>query len=260
MQKIALVNQKGGVGKTTTAVNLAAALSAVGRKVLLIDLDPQGNASTGLGINHNDREDNIYKLLIGEGQISKSIKNTKIKNLDILCSNVDLAAAELDLKDFENREYVLDNIIQQLPYYDYIIIDCPPSLGLLTINALTTVNNVIIPMQCEFYSLEGLAHLMNSFTRIKANYNPDLDILGIVLTMFDPRNKLSADVKKEVKKFLKDKLFDTVIPRNVRLSEAPSHGTAAIAYDHHCKGSKAYIRLAKEVLIREVQQCKKIPA
>ena len=170
------------------------------------------------------------------------------------------AAAELELKDINNREFLLTKLIDEIGYYDYVIIDCPPSLGLLTINALTAVNHVVIPMQCEFYSLEGLAHLMNTLKLISLNFNTNLKILGIALTMYDARNKLSAEVRKEVKKYLGDKLFDTVIPRNVRLSEAPSHGTAAIAYDYSCKGSMAYIRLAKEIIIREVQLCKKIPA
>ena len=260
MQKIALVNQKGGVGKTTTAINLAAAIAAIGKKALLIDLDPQGNASTGLGIPQEQRDHNIYQLIFGLTTTEKAIKNTSIKNLDIICSNVDLAAAELDLKDFVRREYKLVQLLDTLPHYDYVIIDCPPSLGLLTINALSAVDHVIIPMQCEFYSLEGLAHLLKTLKLIHANYNPNLNILGIVLTMYDARNRLSAEVHREVKKYLRDKLFDTVIPRNVRLSEAPSHGTAAIAYDHTCKGSIAYIRLAKEILLREVQLCKKIPA
>jgi chromosome partitioning protein len=260
MQKIALVNQKGGVGKTTTAINLAAAIAAIGKKALLIDLDPQGNASTGLGISASDRQHSVYQLLFGLTTAQKAIKHSSIKNLDVICANVDLAAAELELKDFVRREYKLAQMIDSLPYYDYVIVDCPPSLGLLTINALCAVDQVIIPMQCEFYSLEGLAHLLKTLQLVHANYNPRLNIFGIVLTMYDARNKLSEAVRSEVKKYLSDKLFATVIPRNIRLSEAPSHGTAAIAYDHTCKGSIAYIRLAKEILLREVQLCRKIPA
>ena len=261
MQIITLVNQKGGVGKTTTTVNLAAALAAVGKKTLIIDLDPQGNASTGLGISNESRKQNIYHLLFDLAKCEDVILKTNIKKLDIIPATVDLAASELELKDTIRREYKLKQIIESLTgQYQYILIDSPPSLGLLTLNALCAANNIIIPMQSEFYSLEGLSHLLKTYKIIQANFNSDLDILGVVLTMYDSRNRLSEAVKREIKKFLGEKLFHTVIPRNIKLSEAPSHGMPAIAYDHTCLGSKAYIKLAKEILIREAQLCKKIPA
>ncbi len=249
MEVISVVNQKGGVGKTTTCVNLAASLAVIGKKTLVIDFDPQGNASTGLGIEANERRQNIYGVLIKRYGLGDAIHKTNIKNLFIVPSTVDLAAAELELKEMPKREYILKEALANLKnVFDYVIIDCPPSLGLITVNALTAAEQLIIPMQCEFYSLEGLSHLIKTVKIIQDRLNPNLEIKGILLTMFDKRNRISEQVAREVRKHLKSKVFNTVIPRNVKMCEAPSFGKPAIAYDHTCSGAKSYIKLVKEIL------------
>lgn len=249
MEIISVVNQKGGVGKTTTCMNLAASLAVIKKKVLIIDMDPQGNASTGLGIDSSNRDTNIYNVLLGQHHIKDAIMKTKIKNLYIIPSTVDLAAAELDLKEFDSREFILQSALSKLEgIFDYIIIDCPPSLGLLTVNALSASHELIIPMQCEFFSMEGLSHLLRTIQLVQRGLNPNLKIKGVLLTMYDSRNKISSQVAREVKKHLNSKVFTTIIPRNVRVSEAPSFGKPAIAYDYSCPGAKAYIRLVKEIL------------
>lgn len=247
---ISVVNQKGGVGKTTSAINLAAAFAIYHhKKILVIDLDPQGNASTGLGISTNDRHHSSYDMMIGDCEIKEAIFKTDVKNLFIIPAIVDLSACEIEISDLENREFILKNKIDEIiDDFDYIIIDCPPSLGLLTVNALTATNHILIPMQCEFYSLEGLSHLLTTLELTKENLNDNLNILGIILTMYDKRNKLTEQVEEDVRAFLKDLVFKTAIPRNVRLSEAPSYGKVALTYDPKCAGSKAYIELSKEVI------------
>lgn len=256
MYTISVVNQKGGVGKTTSCINIAAAFAAVNKKVLVVDLDPQGNSSTGLGIIKNRRSVGIYQVLSNQAPAEDAILQTKIKNLDIVTATVDLAASELELVSAMNREYRLKLfLIDKLrDKYDFIFIDCPPSLGLLTINALTASNKILIPMQCEFYSLEGLSQLLKTVQLVKANLNSELDILGVLLTMYDGRNNLSGQVSREVRKYLGKKLFATTIPRNVRVSEAPSHGLPALVYDHNCRGSRAYIKLAKEILAKILEE------
>lgn len=247
-----VVNQKGGVGKTTTAVNLATAFSAAKKKVLLIDMDPQGNASTGFGISPEQRQKTIYEVLINECDAKEAIIPTKIPRLKIITSTVDLSACEVELSDFKGREFLLKNALEIiLDDFDYIFIDCPPSLGILTINSLTASDSILIPMQCEFFSLEGLSHLLTTLDLIKENLNEALKISGIVLTMHDRRNKLTEQVENDVRDFLKTKVYKTIVPRNVKLSEAPSHGLPGIIYDGKCPGSKSYIDLAKEILKRE---------
>ncbi|MBQ4874682.1 MAG: ParA family protein [Rickettsiaceae bacterium H1] len=247
---IAIVNQKGGVGKTTTSINLAAVFAAVGKKTLIIDLDPQGNASTGIGINREERKKTIYDAFINQNIDKSVIKNTFIPLLSIITSNVDLSAAEIELIGMESREYILKDMLQNLEY-DFIIIDCPPSLSLLTINALVAADSVIIPSQCEFFALEGLSHLLKTISLVKNNLNKNLSIDGIILTMHDKQNKLSEQVETDVRKYLRDKVFKTVIPRNVKLSVASSHGKPAIIYDVKCAGAKSYLYLAQEILSNE---------
>lgn len=249
---IAIVNQKGGVGKTTTATNLSTALAAVLKKTLLIDLDPQGNASTGLGIAQSKRlETTIYEVLVDKLAIKQAIMQTSIPNLDIIAANVDLSGAEIELATMTGHNYRLKNHLAEITgIYDYILIDCPPSLGFLTLNALCAANSILIPMQCEFYPLEGLSHLLKTIELIKYKLNTMLQIEGVVLTMYDKRNRLTEQVEQDVRSCLGKNVFKTVIPRNVRISEAPSHGLPAIIYDHKCSGSLAYMLLAKELLER----------
>ncbi len=249
---LSIVNQKGGVGKTTTVVNLATALALMKKKVLLLDMDPQGNASTGFGIAQSQRQKTIYEVLIGECSIESAIVPTRVNNLKIVTSTVDLSACEVELVNIEKREFLLHNAIQNIIYdFDYILIDCPPSLGLLTINSLTCSDSILIPMQCEFFSLEGLSHLLTTLDLVKENLNSNLSISGIILTMHDRRNKLTEQVEIDVRDFLKEKVFNQVIPRNIKLSEAPSHGLPGIIYDSKCVGSIAYLKLAKEIVERE---------
>jgi chromosome partitioning protein len=249
---IAIANQKGGVGKTTTTINLATALAAVRKRVLVLDLDPQGNASTGLGIEQVERHTNAYHVIIGEAQLEEAILDSMIPGLSVVSSGVDLSGAEIELIEFEDRLFRLKAALaDKLEDYDYVLIDCPPALGLLTVNALNAADAVLVPLQCEFFALEGLSHLVRTIDRIKKAYNPRLEIQGIVLTMFDSRNNLSDAVAADVRDFFGDIVYETVIPRNVRVSEAPSHGKPVLLYDTGCAGSQAYIHLASEVLKRE---------
>jgi chromosome partitioning protein len=249
---IAIANQKGGVGKTTTAINLATALAAVDKKVLLLDLDPQGNASTGLGIPRQSRAVTSYQVLIGDQEVGTAIVPTKVPHLSIVPASVDLSGAEIELVVAERREFRLrDALAGKALRYDYVLIDCPPSLGLLTLNALVAAQAVLVPLQCEFYALEGLSHLIRTIERVKRHLNPALEIQGVVLTMFDKRNNLSDLVAADVRGHFGDKVYDTVIPRNVRISEAPSHGKPVLLYDFRCPGAQAYVHLAGEVLRRE---------
>ncbi|KQN24919.1 chromosome partitioning protein ParA [Sphingomonas sp. Leaf33] len=251
MKVIAIANQKGGVGKTTTAINVGTALAATGSRVLLIDLDPQGNASTGLGIGRNDRHTSSYDLLAGEGTLADAAMPTQVPRLDIVPATVDLSGAEIELIDFEARTHRLDRTVQRSEeQWDVVLIDCPPSLGLLTINAMVAAHALLVPLQCEFFALEGLSQLLSTVERIRSRFNPGLSILGVVLTMFDRRNRLTDQVSDDVRAVLGKVVFDTVIPRNVRLSEAPSHGLPALIYDHRCSGSQAYIALARELILR----------
>lgn len=253
---IAIANQKGGVGKTTTAINLATALAAVGQRVLLIDLDPQGNASTGLGVRRSVIRNSAYDVLFGDCEVYEAAVATKVPRLSVVPSSVHLSGAEIELVTAENREYRLrDALCKSLPY-DYVILDCPPSLNLLTLNALVAVDSVLVPLQCEFYALEGLSHLVKTVERVRRSYNAKLDIHGVVLTMYDQRNNLTVQVEKDVRDHFGDKVYKTVIPRNVRLSEAPSFGLPAIVYDMKCSGAQAYIKLASEIIKRERQYSK----
>jgi len=248
--KIAVINQKGGVGKTTTVINLAAALSILGQNNLIIDLDPQGNATTGLGRSNNDEDKNIYNLLIKKKKLEDVIQKTEVKNLDVVGSNVNLSGLEVETANDADRAFLLKQILEAennlLSKYDNIFIDCPPSLSLLTIMALVASDELLVPLQTEFFALEGITQLVKTIDRIKVNLNPDLKVRGILLTMFDKRNKLSSQVDKEARKYFKEKVYQTVIPRNVRLSEAPSHGLPCVIYDKSCVGSKSYFNLAEE--------------
>ena len=248
---LAVANQKGGVGKTTTSVNLATALSAIGQRVLLVDLDPQGNASTGLGIKRAGLKNSTYDIIFDDASVEETAHKTRVPNLEVLPSSIHLSGAEIELVNEENREYRLYNALRAATGYDYIIIDCLPSLSLLTLNALIAAHSVVVPLQCEFFALEGLSHLVKTIERVQKNFNEELDIHGVVLTMFDSRNNLSQQVAEDVRDYFGDKVYNSVIPRNVRLSEAPSYGLPAIIYDMTCTGSAAYISLAKEVLRRE---------
>ena len=249
---LAVANQKGGVGKTTTAVNLATALAATHKKVLIIDLDPQGNASTGLGVNRVARQETTYNLLIGDAHIVDVITPTMVPGLSVAPSSVDLSGAELELIDAPRREYRLKSVLAEVSNdFDYILIDCPPALGLLTLNAFCAAHSVLVPLQCEFYALEGLSHLVKTVNRIKRAFNSELEIQGVVLTMYDRRNNLSDMVAADVRNHFGDKVYETVIPRNVRVSEAPSYGKPVLLYDWRCAGSQAYIHLASEVLKQE---------
>lgn len=248
---IAVANQKGGVGKTTSAINLATALAATGERVLLIDLDPQGNASTGVGITQQQRTTNSYHVLLGSAPFDEAVISSGIPQLDIVPATVDLSGAEIELVDLDERTHRLHRAIEKSSArWDVVLIDCPPSLGLLTINALVAADALLIPLQCEFFALEGLSQLLGTMERIRTRFNPALTILGVVLTMYDRRNKLTDQVSADVRAVLGKAVFDAVIPRNVRLSEAPSHGLPALIYDHRCAGSQAYIALAREVIAR----------
>lgn len=248
---LSVANQKGGVGKTTTSVNLATAMSAIGKKVLLVDLDPQGNASTGLGVKRAGLRTSTYDVIFEDASVKETVKHTKVPGLDVLPSSIHLSGAEIELVTARRREYRLQEALRVPMEYDYVIIDCPPSLSLLTLNALVASDSIVVPLQCEFYALEGLSHLVKTIERVQKNFNPRLEIHGVVLTMFDKRNNLSGMVAQDVRKYFGDKVYKSVIPRNVRLSEAPSYGLPAIVYDMSCPGAKAYIALAKEVLKRE---------
>ena len=246
---LAIANQKGGVGKTTTSVNLAASLAMMDRKVLLIDLDPQGNATMGCGIDKNDLEHSVYDVLMGEATAADVIVNAEASGFDLLGANSDLTGAELELTEIERREYRLrDALISVRVRYDFIVIDCPPALGLLTVNGLVAADSVIIPMQCEYYALEGLSALMDTITRLTSSLNPRLKIEGLVRTMYDPRNSLCRDVSLQLIEHFGDTVYRTVVPRNVRLAEAPSYGLPIIFYDKYSRGAKAYLALAGEVL------------
>ncbi len=252
MIRITVANQKGGVGKTTTAINLATALAATGWRVLLIDLDPQGNASTGLGIYQAQRERSSYDVLTGDATAVEAAIPTKIPRLDIITAVQDLSGAEIELVDFDQRTHRLSMALDAVPSgkWDICLIDCPPSLGLLTINALVAAQSLLVPLQCEFFALEGLSQLLQTFERIRAKFNPGLSILGVALTMYDRRNRLTEQVAEDVRACLGNAVFETVIPRNVRLSEAPSHGVPALIYDYKCVGSEAYMKLARELIGR----------
>jgi chromosome partitioning protein len=259
MQIVSVINQKGGVGKTTTVINLAAGLSQQNKKILVIDLDPQGNATTGLGLsNMESSTDTIYGVLNGTKEIANIIKKTKFENLDIITSNVDLSGLELEIGEDTQRAFILKRKLASFlnnsrAPYDYVLIDCPPSLSLLTVMALVSSNSLLVPLQTEFFALEGLTQLMKTIERIKENLNPELKIKGILLTMYDKRNKLSFQVEKEARDYFKEKVYVTVIPRNVRLSEAPSHGMPVLIYDKSCPGSRSYFSFTDEFIKQELK-------
>ncbi|KPH57437.1 ParA family protein [Novosphingobium aerophilum] len=250
MIRIAIANQKGGVGKTTTAINVATALAATGWNTLLIDLDPQGNASTGIGVSASERDRTSYDVLVDRVRVADCVMPTKIPGLDLLAATVDLSGAEVELVNADDRANRLRNALRGDLGYDVCLIDCPPSLGLLTLNALTAADTLLVPLQCEFFALEGLSQLLQTVERVQQRFNPDLGIIGIALTMFDRRNRLTDQVSEDVRSCLGQLVFETTIPRNVRLSEAPSHGVPALIYDHACAGSRAYMALARELITR----------
>ena len=255
MIRIAVANQKGGVGKTTTAINLGTALAATGDRVLIVDLDPQGNASTGLGVGQAQRIRSSYELLTGQARLDEAVVHTRVPRLDLVPATVDLSGAEVELVEYEGRTHRLDRALEgDEGRWDVCLIDCPPSLGLLTINALVAANSILVPLQAEFFALEGLSQLLQTVERVRARFNPELSILGIALTMYDRRNNLCAQVADDVRACLGNVVFDTVVPRNVRLSEAPSHGIPALIYDQRCSGSAAYMDLARELLTRLPQR------
>ena len=250
MIRVAIANQKGGVGKTTTAINIATAMAATGWRVLLVDLDPQGNASTGIGIAPGERTYSSYDLLIDQAPLADCTIPTRIPNLDLVPATVDLSGAEVELVSVENRTDRLRSALANDSTYDIAFIDCPPSLGLLTLNALGAADTLLVPLQCEFFALEGLSQLLQTVERVQQRFNPDLGIVGVALTMFDRRNRLTDQVAEDVRSCLGHLVFESVIPRNVRLSEAPSHGLPALVYDHNCAGSRAYMALARELIGR----------
>ncbi|HMF29130.1 MAG TPA: AAA family ATPase [Candidatus Cybelea sp.] len=254
---LALANQKGGVGKTTTAINLGTALAAIGEQVLIIDLDPQGNASTGLGIDRKSRRRSTYDVLIGEAALRDAIQETAVPRLHIVPSTMDLSGLELEIAQERDRAYRLRNALTALDAsatgvtYGYVLVDCPPSLNLVTVNAMAAANAILVPLQCEFFALEGLSQLLKTVEQVKTTLNPDLTIHGVVLTMYDARNNLAGQVVADVRQFMGEKVYETVIPRNVRVSEAPSYGKPVLLYDLKCHGSQAYLRLASEIIQRE---------
>ena len=251
MIRIAVANQKGGVGKTTTAINLATALAAIGWRVLLVDLDPQGNASTGLGVPASQRHKSSYDVLIGNANVAEAAIATRVPRLDLLPATVDLSGAEIEMVGLSDRTHRLEQAFEATPgRWDICLMDCPPSLGLLTVNGLVAARQLLVPLQCEFFALEGLSQLLQTVERIRTALNPGLSILGIALTMYDRRNNLSQAVAEDVRACLGSAVFETIVPRNVRLSEAPSHGLPALIYDLRCPGSEAYVRLAREVIGR----------
>ena len=252
---IAIANQKGGVGKTTTSTNLSACLAEAGKKVLMVDIDPQGNATSGVGIDKNELENTVYDMIIGECTLEECIVKDAIENLDVLPSNINLSGAEIDLIGIEEREYILKKSIDSVKAnYDYIIIDCPPSLNMLTVNAMTTADTVLVPIQCEYYALEGLSQLLHTIGLVKERLNPDLEMEGVVFTMYDARTNLSLEVVENVKNNLKQSIYKTIIPRNVRLAEAPSHGLPINLYDTKSVGAESYRLLAEEVIAKTEEE------